>query len=43
MRHVSQDTQRQRWPSFSLMVIDILSNPPMSNEPESVFSGALVQ
>jgi hypothetical protein len=35
-----QDTQRQRWPRLSLMAIDILSIPPMSNEPERVFSGA---
>ena len=35
-----QDTQRQRWPRLSLIAIDILSIPPMSNEPERVFSGA---
>ena len=35
-----QDTQRQHWPRLSLMAIDILSIPPMSNEPERVFSGA---
>ena len=35
-----QDTQRQRWPRLSLMAIDILSIPPMSDEPERVFSGA---
>ena len=35
-----QDAQRQRWPRLSLMVIDILSIPPMSDEPERVFSGA---
>ncbi len=35
-----QDTQRQRWPRLSLMAIDILSIPPMSNELERVFSGA---
>jgi hAT family C-terminal dimerisation region len=35
-----QDTQRQRWPRLSLMAIDILSIPLMSNEPERVFSGA---
>jgi hypothetical protein len=34
-----QDTQRQRWPRLSLMAIDILSIPPMSDEPERVFSG----
>jgi len=35
-----QDTQRQRWPRLSLIAIDILSIPPMSDEPERVFSGA---
>jgi len=35
-----QDTQRQRWPRLSLMAIDLLSIPPMSDEPERVFSGA---
>jgi hypothetical protein len=35
-----QDAQRQRWPRLSLMAIDILSIPPMSDEPERVFSGA---
>jgi hypothetical protein len=35
-----QDTQRQRWPRLSLMAIDILLIPPMSDEPERVFSGA---
>jgi len=35
-----QDTQKQRWPRLSLMAIDILSIPPMSDEPERVFSGA---
>jgi len=35
-----QDTQRQRWPKLSCMAIDILSIPPMSDEPERVFSGA---
>ena len=35
-----QDTQRQRWPRLSLMAIDVLSIPPMSDEPERVFSGA---
>ena len=35
-----QDTQRQRWPRLSLMAIDILSIPAMSNEPKRVFSGA---
>jgi hypothetical protein len=35
-----QDTQRQRWPRLSLMAIDILSIPAMSDEPERVFSGA---
>jgi hypothetical protein len=34
-----QDTQRQRWPRLSLIAINILSIPPMSNEPERVFSG----
>lgn len=34
-----QDAQRQRWPRLSLMAIDILSIPPMSDEPERVFSG----
>ena len=35
-----QDTQSQRWPRLSLMAIDILSIPPMSDEPVRVFSGA---
>ena len=35
-----QDTQRQRWPRLSLMAIDILSIPAISDEPERVFSGA---
>jgi hAT family protein len=35
-----QDTQRKRWPKLSCMAIDILSIPPMSDEPERVFSGA---
>ena len=35
-----QDTQRQRWPRLSLMAIDILSIPAMSDEPERVFSRA---
>lgn len=35
-----QDAQRQRWPRLSLIAIDILSIPPISNEPERVFSGA---
>jgi hypothetical protein len=35
-----QDAQRQRWPRLSLMAIDILSIPPISDEPERVFSGA---
>jgi hypothetical protein len=35
-----QDAQRQRWPRLSLMAIDILSIPPMSDEQERVFSGA---
>jgi hypothetical protein len=35
-----QDAQRQRWPRLALMAIDILSIPPMSDEPEQVFSGA---
>jgi hypothetical protein len=35
-----QDTQRQCWPRLLLMAIDILSIPPMSDEPEQVFSGA---
>ncbi len=33
------DVQRQRWPRLSLMAIDILSIPAMSDEPERVFSG----
>jgi hypothetical protein len=36
----SQDAQRERWPRLSLMAINILSIPPMSDEPERVFSGA---
>jgi hypothetical protein len=35
-----QDTQRQRWPRLSLMAIDILSIPAMSDELERVFSRA---
>ena len=35
-----QDTQRQRWPRLSLMAIDILSIPLMSDKLERVFSGA---
>jgi hAT family C-terminal dimerisation region len=35
-----QETQRKRWPKLSLMAIDILSIPAMSDEPERVFSGA---
>jgi hypothetical protein len=35
-----QDTQRQRWPRLSLMAIDILSIPAMSDKPERVFSRA---
>jgi hypothetical protein len=34
-----QDAQRQRWPRLSLMAIDILTIPAMSDEPERVFSG----
>lgn len=34
------DSQRERWPRLSCMAIDILSIPPMSAEPERVFSGA---
>ena len=34
------DAQRQRWPRLALMAIDVLSIPPMSDEPERVFSGA---
>jgi hypothetical protein len=34
------DAQRQRWPRLALMAIDILSIPPMSDEPERCFSGA---
>ena len=35
-----QDRQRKHWPKLSLMAIDILSVPAMSNEAERVFSGA---
>jgi hypothetical protein len=35
-----QETQRRRWPRLSLMAIDILCMPAMSDEPERVFSGA---
>jgi hypothetical protein len=35
-----QDSQRKRWPRLSIMAIEILSIPPMSDEPERVFSGA---
>jgi hypothetical protein len=31
---------KTRWPRPSLMAIDIRSIPPMSDEPERVFSGA---
>ena len=34
------DAQKQRWPRLALMAIDILSIPPMSDEPERCFSGA---
>ena len=34
------DAQRQRWPRLALMAIDVLSIPPMSDEPERVFSEA---
>jgi hypothetical protein len=34
------DGQRSHWPRVSLMAIDILSIPAMSDEPERVFSGA---
>jgi hypothetical protein len=36
----SQDQHRKRWPRLSLMALDILSVPAMSDEPERVFSGA---
>jgi len=35
----SQEQQRKRWPRLSLMAIEILSIPAMSDEPERVFSG----
>jgi hypothetical protein len=35
-----EDEQRERWPRLSLMAIDILSIPAMSDEPERIFSGA---
>jgi hypothetical protein len=35
-----QDAQTTRWPRLSRMAIEILSIPPMSDEPERVFSGA---
>ena len=35
-----QDTQRQQWPRLSLMAINILLIPPMSDKPERVFLGA---
>ena len=35
-----QDCQRQRWPRLSLIAIEILSIPLMSDELERVFSGA---
>jgi hypothetical protein len=35
-----QETQRSRWPRLSLMALDILSIPAMSDEAERVFSGA---
>ncbi|KAM3536760.1 hypothetical protein ARSEF1564_010317 [Beauveria bassiana] len=35
-----RDEQRERYPRLSQMAIDILSIPPMSAEPERVFSGA---
>jgi hypothetical protein len=36
----SQEQYRKRWPRLSLMALDILSIPAMSDEPERVFSGA---
>jgi hypothetical protein len=36
----SQEPQRKRWPRLSLMALDILSIPAMSDEAERVFSGA---
>jgi hypothetical protein len=35
-----QEPQRKRWPRLSLMALDILSIPAMSDEAERVFSGA---
>jgi hAT family C-terminal dimerisation region len=35
-----QDQQRRRWPRLSIMALDILSIPAMSDEAERVFSGA---
>lgn len=35
-----QDPQRKRFPRLSVMALDILSIPAMSDEPERVFSGA---
>lgn len=34
------EPQKKRWPTLSLLAIDILSIPPMSDEPERTFSGA---
>jgi hypothetical protein len=36
----SQDMQREYWPRLSLIAINILSIPLISDEPERVFSGA---
>ena len=36
----SQEQHRKHWPRLSLMALDILSIPPISDEPERVFSGA---
>ena len=32
------DERRKRWPRLSQLAIDILSSPPMSDDPERVFS-----
>jgi len=35
----SQEQQQKRWPQLSLIAIEILLIPAISNKPERVFSG----
>ncbi|KJZ70988.1 hypothetical protein HIM_09643 [Hirsutella minnesotensis 3608] len=39
----AKEEQQERYPRLAQMVLDILSKPPMSVEPERVFSGARKQ